>query len=1074
MNQQDQPSSNTSEEKKNFDSDKEEIFRKNSTKTDDYTLSATEELKSQYQLKLEKNRDSAKKENILPAKDINLDKKEIGEINKNKIIESAKQEKKENKENNENKIFGEVDEESQESEESEENSNRINIYPKKKKEEKEEKNILNKEKSSLQKNNQEKYFQILPNKMVTKKEALQNDTFCESFFMVSFSKNCKFIKDSVKYKADCNHEICNSLYAIEPEIIYKYEKNKDVLELNEIAASTLFPCGIKLCYGEDGKKIKTVKNYSTIFTNPIGDRFFAYIYHFYIKKKNIEFESNYEMTPIKYEEKKYRNDIDKYKNEIKKELSQEDDEYIFNRLEMIGKIQKKKEFVYIPYGLCLVSKYPFFNQMEKALESIAKALTDDKLEKKELNKYISYLVNSIPVPSLHRSVFFPLYYNYQPVEIRPSFMKGINMDVDHTILLSKMSEENILILFKMLLFEKKVIIVGKNNKLISSIILNFLSLLYPFEWIHICIPVMSFKMLKLLEGILPFLYGMNENLFSNGFNLFKNGKIIYIYNLDNGNFEINTNYYGNRKYVDPKYYIENNILNLPNYLEEILISELKSMKMILRKSKNDNKILEINLRMKNLFMQIFAELLCDWEHYSYKIDDHPVFNEVKYLEKKEKKYKNFYNEFSSTQLFQLFIQNQVLGDNKDSYFEKRLSDFEEVKKTKKSIQKYLNNLFKKLKDDYVAEFPVITKKKMVKPFFIKKFEEFEQNYLSTKKKEIRFGDIVDFLLKTYNTPIFTETNLNGILLEDKRIFENPKELTDKDDPKQLQIYYIPGQEKKTEKKPEENNIKEKRKLSTIFKLEGSDKKNKFNIFQIKKIELNENEMDEIRDDIIRIMLKIFKSTNINIDENKQTLFNCLKTTYGLKIFISIIYQNKVNKVDMIKEVSVESFNLLRDVIFQALLNISNLGENDNNLEDAVKLIKCCKNIKKIEETKKLFITHTKDYSLFDEICLKLDGYSFLEKEKFWKIWIELDLTEDDLEILKKLKEKKQIEKDIYEKYENHLCELISYSVDIMLKMKMGKISIFTNISVLGEEYFLEEQLIENLEKKALNEIKNSK
>ena len=178
--------------------------------------------------------------------------------------------------------------------------------------------------------------------MVTKKEALQNDTFCESFFMVSFSKNCKFIKDSVKYKADCNHEICNSLYAIEPEIIYKYEKNKDVLELNEIAASTLFPCGIKLCYGEDGKKIKTAKNYPTIFTNEKLDRFFAYIYYFYIKKKNIEFESNYEMTPIKYEEKKYRNDIDKYKNEIKKELSQEDDEYIFNRLEMIGKIQKKK------------------------------------------------------------------------------------------------------------------------------------------------------------------------------------------------------------------------------------------------------------------------------------------------------------------------------------------------------------------------------------------------------------------------------------------------------------------------------------------------------------------------------------------------------------------------------------------------------------------------------------------------------------------------------------------------------------------------------------------------------------
>ena len=47
MNQQDQPSSNTSEEKKNFDSDKEEIFRKNKTK------------ESQYQSKLGKNLESA-------------------------------------------------------------------------------------------------------------------------------------------------------------------------------------------------------------------------------------------------------------------------------------------------------------------------------------------------------------------------------------------------------------------------------------------------------------------------------------------------------------------------------------------------------------------------------------------------------------------------------------------------------------------------------------------------------------------------------------------------------------------------------------------------------------------------------------------------------------------------------------------------------------------------------------------------------------------------------------------------------------------------------------------------------
>ena len=174
------------------------------------------------------------------------------------------------------------------------------------------------------------------------------------------------------------------------------------------------------------------------------DRFFAYIYYFYIKKKNLEFESKYEMTPIKHEKTEYQ-------NKSKKKISLEEEKYIYDRKEIIEKIQKK-EFVYIPYGLCLVSKYPFFYPMEKTLESIAKALTDDKLEKKELNEYISYLVNSIPAPPLNSSVIFPLYYNYQAVEIRPSFMNGINMNVDRTILLSNIRDENILILFKMLLF----------------------------------------------------------------------------------------------------------------------------------------------------------------------------------------------------------------------------------------------------------------------------------------------------------------------------------------------------------------------------------------------------------------------------------------------------------------------------------------------------------------------------------------------------------------------------------------------------------------------------------------------
>ena len=85
-------------------------------------------------------------------------------------------------------------------------------------------------------------------------------------------------------RAECDHDDCSILPAIIPELIYKYPK-EDIkgLEINNLAASICFPNGIKLCYEQNEKEIKTVKNYRSSFTNQVGERFFAVVYHFYLK-----------------------------------------------------------------------------------------------------------------------------------------------------------------------------------------------------------------------------------------------------------------------------------------------------------------------------------------------------------------------------------------------------------------------------------------------------------------------------------------------------------------------------------------------------------------------------------------------------------------------------------------------------------------------------------------------------------------------------------------------------------------------------------------------------------------------
>ena len=82
--------------------------------------------------------------------------------------------------------------------------------------------------------------------------------------------------------------------------------------------------------------------------------------------------------------------------------------------------------------------------------------------------------------------------------------------------------------------------------------------------------------------------------------------------------------------------------------------------------------------------------------------------------------------------------------------------------------------------------------------------------INSKNKQLNYFDIVKFLLDNCDKPKFNETNENGILLENKRIFNGPIELTKDNDPEQLMIYYIPGQEKESEiiidKKKQKNTL----------------------------------------------------------------------------------------------------------------------------------------------------------------------------------------------------------------------------------------------------------------------------
>ena len=914
---------------------------------------------------------------------------------------------------------------------------------------------------------------FLPNKIVAQNEK-KMDTFCECFFLASISKESpKIMENSYDNNADCNHPKCKILPAMQPEIIYKYPK-EDIkgLEINNLAASICFPNGIKLCYEEKEENVKTVKNYRSSLTNQVGERFFAVTYHFFLRKKNYEFESEYDMSPIKSE-------IIKYQDEMRKIINDELDEDIFIKLNIIGEFNKR-DYVNIPYCLCLISKYPYIEQMEICLESILLSIKDEKLNIDELNKYISYIVSSIPTPPNHCRILFPLRYHYKLVEIQSPYFRDINQFGDNPLtILDHIDIKNILLLFKLLVFEQKLLIVGKDNDLISQIILNFVTLLYPFEWVHTFIPIMSEKMLKFLQAFLPFFNGMNITLLQKAKPILAQAsKGVFIFNIDDNTFDINSNYKRKSKKTNAISYINRNIPKFPKYLENLITKELKRLKI---KSKDCKMIekerLDINLCLKNLFMQIFTEILYDYKKYSYIIDDYPVFNSFLLIKDKEKKGSDFYKEFTSTQLFQMFIQNSLFpNDDKKPYFEERLSDFEEVKKAGANTEYNLEKLFKKYKDEYYKYFEV-NKKYVIKPFFLKEFNDIEEKNISQNKKT-KLSEVVKLLSKLYDKPLFVNDH-GGVLFENQRLIKRNFELNNKNDPQENKIFYITNPNEKKENKDKDNKksgCKLPKMKSIKMGIISEEEDNKKNIIKIsqtltfKEYELSEDEIDEIKDNIREIMTRVYRSDVSKIEEDKKMIIDSLKTKFGRDYFTKIL-NNGYKQDFLVKNLVNESYYFFFDVIFNTLLDLLKLEENDENINCAVKLIKSSQYIGTIKNKKEFLVSHNSLNILSDELYNNLDHYSLFEKIRFWELWIVDDLTKNELEIIQLINEESiNFQSEEYKSFINHIYSIIDKLTSIMMKMKITNDLIITNINDLCQEYISDENKIKEIKEELIGQL----
>ena len=776
------------------------------------------------------------------------------------------------------------------------------------------------------------------------------ETFCEGFFIASFpEKNGKVVEMSESFPSPCRHEECSKLPAMKPEIIFRYPlQDTKTLELNNLAATICFPTGIKVCYNEvDGPN--PIKDYVTSITNQKGERYYMMTYHFYLKYDIDDYQKKYEEHPLKYNLSKF---ADAYTSLSEEELT-EDKINEIQELLLFSQELGNRDIIFVPFCICLISKYPYVKEMQKCLNSIYTILNQNEENSPIIiNDLITYLIHAIPIPSKNTNVNFLIPYQKNCIELDCPKLEDINiMSASATELLKNFSIDNLVVIFRLLITEKKILLIDEDYERLSKVSDGLISILYPFQWIHTYIPIMSDQMLKYLETFLPFLNGINKSLMPFVEKVFRDGEIqeddevflIYI-SEDKDKIRLSSSIRGIKKKVDK--YISDNVPQLPTPLEKDLKNKLKKAKAELdSKSQNTTQdIQRLELKIRDAFIDLFVEMFHDYAQYLSFLEEDTVFNKPLFMEKQQKNYEKFYNEVLDTQLFQQFTQNVV--NDEVGYFNTKIAKRENKEESKE----------KKNKE--------ILKRYYINP----KFLNLESD-LNMKKLEQELNKKYPFNENDKNiVPILEKS----IIIKDNKYNEN-----------QCKIYMTPEEKELSKEKKEENKTKKKvivaktNKISEKLKALKLDANEKF----ISKNNMSEKEQENMKELIKDYVVKIFKSEEIEWEAREKTeLMNKLNTSFGRDFFISLLSKNTLNVI-LLKD---NSFHLLFQLIYNCIINTLKLEETNEILNDLVLLIK---------STKYFGITEfASNYTMFEKYKIKIQDVPKIRQDNFWEIWYETEIS----------------------------------------------------------------------------------
>eukprot|EP01105_Mastigella_eilhardi_P007921 TRINITY_DN1962_c0_g1_i1.p1 TRINITY_DN1962_c0_g1~~TRINITY_DN1962_c0_g1_i1.p1 ORF type:complete len:858 (+),score=210.02 TRINITY_DN1962_c0_g1_i1:143-2575(+) len=165
-----------------------------------------------------------------------------------------------------------------------------------------------------------------------------------------------------------------------------------------------------------------------------------------------------------------------------------------------------KDRVFMPTCLCLLSHYQFFTAFKEILCELLRV--SQSTTHITVEKLIERVLFDIPLPPPGGiCVNAPLATRTLVIK-RPSRSNFSLADFSVRALFDCLSVDSVINLFSYVLEEKKILFISKHRSLLTIAAETVTTLLCPFQWAHIYIPIINSALKEYLEAPTPYIMGM--------------------------------------------------------------------------------------------------------------------------------------------------------------------------------------------------------------------------------------------------------------------------------------------------------------------------------------------------------------------------------------------------------------------------------------------------------------------------------------------------------------------------------------------------------------------------------------